>query len=277
MSIGPRLFGIPATEAPIVAVIRRGPSAWSHVGLWDVDAGRFESGSWLRGHIYPQRCDISPDGRWLSYFTLASSADWAAGATYIAISRLPWLHALAAWGTGGTWTQGARFTADRSSWPAEPDHGEVSALRRRYGLAFNGAASYAVERRRGWTETDDSPSRDADDAWDVRRALSLRMQKPQPGTPDRKLAVRGNFAAFRAGPASFADAAYSIEYAAGATPLLDVQWADWSADGRLLVATTGGQLQIRQCSGTTTTTSWEHDLSGSPPEPTPPPAAAREW
>src|SRR5262245_48312523 len=32
----PRIFCIPATRAPIVAVLRRGPSAWSHLGKWDL-------------------------------------------------------------------------------------------------------------------------------------------------------------------------------------------------------------------------------------------------
>ena len=65
----PRIFGIPATEAPVVALIRRGPSDWCHVGRWDVETMDFQPGSWLRGTIYPQRCDLSPDGRWLCYFT----------------------------------------------------------------------------------------------------------------------------------------------------------------------------------------------------------------
>ena len=81
----PRIFGIPATDAPVVAVIRRGPSDWCHVGRWDVEAMDFQPGSWLRGTIYPQRCDLSPDGRWLCYFTLKAGARWSAGATYIAL------------------------------------------------------------------------------------------------------------------------------------------------------------------------------------------------
>jgi hypothetical protein len=90
-------------------VLGRGPSAWAHVGKWDVTRGRYTPGSWLRGTVYPQRCDLSPDGRWLCYFALKASARWKAGATYVAISRLPWLTALAAWGSCGTWTRGAHF------------------------------------------------------------------------------------------------------------------------------------------------------------------------
>jgi hypothetical protein len=57
-----------------VAVLRRGPSAWSHVGRWDLARGRYEPGAWIRSNLYPQRCDLSPHGRWLCYFTLKPTA-----------------------------------------------------------------------------------------------------------------------------------------------------------------------------------------------------------
>jgi hypothetical protein len=33
--VPPRIFCIPASRAAIVAVLRRGPTAWYHVGRWD--------------------------------------------------------------------------------------------------------------------------------------------------------------------------------------------------------------------------------------------------
>jgi hypothetical protein len=66
----------------------------------------------LHGTLYPQRCDLSPDGRYLCYFALKGDSTWELGATYIAISRLPWLTALVAWRTSGTWTRGAHFVTD---------------------------------------------------------------------------------------------------------------------------------------------------------------------
>jgi len=182
-----------------VAVLRRGPSAWSHVGRWDVGSGRFESGSWLRGTIYPQRCDLSPDGRWLAYFALKTPAPWTPGPTYIAISRLPWVHALVAWGTGGTWTQGVHFVEDRDVWdPGTPDEGDAGPVRVRSGLRFTRADTFAVERRRGWTETADTPPREPDDMWDERRVDRLRMEKARPGSDgSERLIVGGWYAAFR--------------------------------------------------------------------------------
>jgi hypothetical protein len=36
----PRIYCIAATEAPVVAVFRRGPSNWAHVERWDLAAAR---------------------------------------------------------------------------------------------------------------------------------------------------------------------------------------------------------------------------------------------
>ncbi len=272
---GPRIFGIPATDGPVVAVIRRGPSDWCHVGRWDLDTMEFQPGSWLRGTIYPQRCDLSPDGRWLCYFTLKAGADWPAGATYIALSRLPWVTALTAWGTGGTWTQGLHFVSDTDVWPTEPsDEGDPAPVRRRYGLAFTRAASFAVERRRGWTETPETPPRADDDAWDERREVA--MHKPSPADGNVRLLVAGWYAAFRAmEPNRYDGASYSLDNGSGPRILDDVQWADWSDDGRLLVATRDGRLQWRDSDGQTVR--WEVDLAALSPHPSPPPAEALEW
>jgi hypothetical protein len=86
----------------VVAVLRRGPSNWCHLGRWDLAAGSFHPGAWLRGTIYPQRCDLSPDGSWFCGFVLKHPATWRAQPSYILVSRLPWLSALAAWRTDGT-------------------------------------------------------------------------------------------------------------------------------------------------------------------------------
>ena len=125
-----RLFGIVATRSPVVAILRRGPSHWSQVSRWDPEAGTYEAGSWIHANIYPQRCDLSPDGQWFRYFTLRTRASWSAGPTYIAISRLPWLSALAAWGTCGTWTCGVHFVETSRIWEVgEPAEGDIDLVR----------------------------------------------------------------------------------------------------------------------------------------------------
>lgn len=275
-----RIFCIPALKAPIIAVIRRGPSAWSHLGKWDLDRRAYLPGGWIRANLYPQRCDLSPDGRWFCYFTLKMSARWKAGATYVAISRLPWLTALVAWGTSGTWTRGVHFVEDKNVWKVgEPDEGDVAPCRSRFGIAVTEPATFAVERRRGWTESAGSPQRGRDDMWDLRRVGELKMEKIRPRSSKAvSLRVHGYFTAFRSGPPGRTkDFCYEIIENGKLTPLEDAQWADWSADGRLLVATTDGKLQIRDYSGSATSAQSEMDLRSLTPNPSPPPHEAHQW
>jgi len=260
-----RLYGIPAADADVVAVLRRGPSDWCHVGRWDVARGSYEAGAWLHGALYPQRCDLSPDGRWFLGFVLDKARpNWTPGHTYVVLSRLPWLTALAAWGTAGTWSRGASFAEPGVDEVGPPDVGDVAPLL--FGLAVTRVASFAVERRRGWRESDDTPPRTEHDAWDERRAEHVRMEKRQPGGT-ALLAVAGGYAAFRSGPPG------RVEYSLDGEPLTDVQWADWSRDGRLLVATTSGRLEIRDEKGT----AWAADLSSLTPDPQPAPPGAARW
>jgi hypothetical protein len=265
-------------------VVRRGPTDWSHLGRWDVTDGAYEPGSWIRANLYPQRCDLSPDGRWFAYFTANSSpasleGGWDAGDTYLAVSRLPWLTALAAWGTCGTWTRGAHFVDDPDVQElGVADEGDAADLTRRFGLAFNRAATFAVERRRGWAEAPGTPARSSDDVWDEARADHVVLEKTCPADAAHVLSVRGRFAAFREGP--FRDEARVADYrltVGDREERLDrVQWADWSADGRLLVATTDGRIQIRDRAGRVPVAP-EVDLAPLAPDPQRPPAMARAW
>jgi hypothetical protein len=261
-----------------VAVIRRGPSSWCGVGRWDVAAGAYEAGAWLRGTLYPQRCDLSPDGRWLCYFTLHAGSSWELGWTYVAVSRLPWLHALAAWGTGGTWTRGAHFVADRSVHGlSPPEHGSLPSEQLGFGLAVTAPASYAVERRRGWVEAEGSAPRHPDDVWDERRAGTLRMTKPQPGGDGAvRLEVTGWYAAFRSGGLSH-DVSYRVVDGRAALELAGVQWADWGSDGRLLVATAAGALETRGGRSWHEPDAVVADLAHDDPAPTEAPPEARIW
>jgi hypothetical protein len=271
----PRLFGIPARDADVVAVLRRGPSEWCALGRWDLATGRYEQGAWLRGTLYPQRCDLSPDGRWFCAFVLDHSASWGAGWTYVSVSRLPWLRSLAAWGTNGTWTRGMHFSDDTAvQHLGPPDVGDDAPLRQRYGLVFTEASSFAVERRAGWAETDESRPRTDDDHWDEKRAEQVVVGMPRPEEPDLVLTARGGYAAHRSmdgrwyGPP---------DYRVGKERLDGVQWATWAGDGRLLVATGEGRLQARDGRPGSWRVVEEHDLAALHPDPQPPPPESEHW
>ena len=97
----PRIFVIPATEADVGVVFRRGPSAWYHLLKWDMAHDKFEPGVWLRGRIYPEKCDVSPDGALLLYLVHQGRR---IGTSYTdawtGVSRVPWITALALWPWG---------------------------------------------------------------------------------------------------------------------------------------------------------------------------------
>ena len=63
-----RLHAILARRGANAVVFRRGPSDKVAVVGWDRSNDTFTLGQWLRGRIYPLRCDLSPSGKHLIYF-----------------------------------------------------------------------------------------------------------------------------------------------------------------------------------------------------------------
>jgi hypothetical protein len=270
--VPPRIYCLRATRAPIVAVFRRGPAKWSHVGRWDLEAGRYEPGAWLSGRIFPRRSDVSPDGRYLCYFAHKPSANWEHGEAYVAISKLPWLTALHAFGTCGTWSRGYCFTEDGHGEPA------ASELPIPWGLRSIPVVQFASERRRGWEEASDSPPRAPKDTWDERR--NARMQKRQPGGGRVLRVERLGWAGGERRPVP-AVGGLSVLYAMevdGDVRILDpLQWADWDDAGNLLVATRSGKLQIWKLEREEPEVVFEEDLTLQTPNPIPAPSWARGW
>lgn len=265
----------------MAAVLRRGPSDWWQVGKWDLVRFEYEPGAWFHGTLYPQKCDLSPDGRWLMYSAMKQGATWAAGDIYEAISRLPWLTALAAWNAGTTYTRGFHFDPTPGlSQAGDPDVGDATPCVKRYGIRLTRPVQFAVERRRGWVESADTPPRDRGGPWDELR--QVEMQKPQPGAGRSwVLRVSGAYGAFRSLPDARDPASYFLTRGQQLHVLDGIQWADWDAEGRLLVATTSGRLEVRRVDGVKGLTEngplFAVDLSTAVPDPQPPPAWATEW
>jgi len=132
VSVAPRLFVILAANAPVAVIVRRGPSAWAHLTLWETRTDTFTPGAWFRGRIYAEKCDLSPDGQ---LFVVAAHQGRRLGTSYTsswtAVSRPPWLHALALWPMGTTYGGGGRFVGEGrlilrgvgKTHPRHPAHG----------------------------------------------------------------------------------------------------------------------------------------------------------
>lgn len=271
--VAPRIYCIPAADTPVAAVLMRGPSKWSHLGRWHLEDGSYEPGAWLGGRIFPRRSDLSPDGQYLCYFAHKPSATWDYGEAYIALSKLPWLTALHAFRTCGTWTRGYCFTEKKRI-----KNPNAEKLPIKYGLIPIQLVQFANERRRGWKETADCPPRRSGDFWDERR--NARLQKRQPGG-NRLLCVEslgragGEFATALA--VDGLAVRYWLETDDDIELLEALQWADWDAKGRLLAATRSGRLQIWNLDADRSAPLYETDLAGLKPNPVPSPKWAQHW
>lgn len=107
-----RLSLVFASESPVVVILRRGPTRWVEVIKWRTDIDSFEHGHWLHGRIYGERCGLSPNGRLFVYFAMKYgrvNTEQGYEQTFTAVSRPPFLTALAMWPQGDTWGGGGRF------------------------------------------------------------------------------------------------------------------------------------------------------------------------
>ena len=126
--VSARVHAILARESNRAVVFRRGPSDQVAVIGWDRGNDTFLPGQWFHGRIYEYRCDLTPDGKHLLYF----AADYArrkededSGAesrftSWTAISRAPYLKALALWWNGTGWNGGGLFRSNREFWLNRP-------------------------------------------------------------------------------------------------------------------------------------------------------------
>lgn len=161
----PRLHVITARDCAAAIILRRGPSGQVATIGWDRDSHAFAMGQWLKGRIYEHRSDLSPDGRHFIYFGGTGNPQSPPGGWYTAVSRAPWLHAVAFFAQSDTWFGGGAFTAPGTVWlnggegtfddcvelTAEPD-------RRAYPHSTDGFHMgdlyAAMMRQRGWQQSE---------------------------------------------------------------------------------------------------------------------------
>ncbi len=286
----PRIYVITATNADVAVVFAR-TSGWFHIARWDLLTGSVTAGAWLRGGLYPRRCDISPDGEFLYYFGMKG------GRAFHAISRMPWLSALALWRASGTYSNGGHFLkvprrgikVSDEFLQGPPSIGDSTPLLQQYRLRMvgNATTAYKAERRRGWLEHETCPPREANDVWDERRAQILFHQHP---TRKLRLILTDAGITHALGNIEGRKPSYSIDDKITTTLLPDAVWADWDRQGRLLVATANGALEIRGVATAASAASvadnavelrfnnvTSSSLAGIRPDPTPSPLSAQRW
>lgn len=149
-----------ARDAPVGLVIRRGPSKHVATVGWNRRTDSFQLGQWFKGKIYPQRCDLAPNGEHLIYFALNGKWNSETKGSWTAVSRTPYLKALSlypqgdTWGGGGLWTDNYKYVVCGNS---DKPLRESSYFREDIGpdliLDFGGFSNLYFSRlvRDGWT------------------------------------------------------------------------------------------------------------------------------
>jgi hypothetical protein len=283
MQPGPpcRLYVLTATRAPTALIVRRGPSSWWHLLRWDLERLALEPGAWFHGTLYPRRSDISPDGRLLGYFALRSSPPpWD---TYFAVSKVPWLTALAAWRTGGTWTGGCQFSrggrlAIAGCMETQPFHG-------RYPKTVVEGMSTDWTRRdlqnevkRGWQPLPDNQEDLCRGHLPASTHAALLIRRPRPGRHGAALILAHAGVDFNRPGIEGVQVHYLREEADGRiTPLPEAAWADWDERGRMLMATRAGAVCVVEARGDAWVETWSQDLRDLAPAPVEAPAWAQRW
>ncbi len=105
------LYGILAREAPVGVLFRRGPKSHFRLIKWNLEDDTFEAGHSFKGRIYERRCDLSPGGTLLIYFAAKYKEPLR---SWTAVSKPPWLTALALWPKGNGWNGGGLFLDSHS-------------------------------------------------------------------------------------------------------------------------------------------------------------------
>lgn len=250
-----RLYVILARDGRSAVVFRRGPSGRVCLVRWWLGSDTFEIGQWLIGRIYDRRSDLSPDGDLLVYFAAVHKAPLV---SWTAVSRPPYLTALALWPKGDCWGGGGRF---QSRYHLLINHRDDKLA---LGNGFRLPSGVRVERmgewagagednpichdrmvRDGWACTHPGRASDYNASGPAHWILSTpeRYERPQPsrghasGTArlERRLVAVG----VRDGP--WYDERFAVRGEDGGL-LRDLgrcDWADWQSNGDLLIARDG--------------------------------------
>ena len=271
-----RLFVILARKAHRAVILRRGPHEWVRLILWHTDTDTFEPGQWLHGRIYARRCDLSPDGSLFIYFAAKHQNPYDSPYTYswTAISKPPYLTALALWPKGDCWAGGGLFQTNDKVWlnhgsyRPHSDHLPKKALK----IVINPAPCgedfpiYGTRLvRDGWELVQAGN-------WTAGEAMIWHKQHPQQGY-SIEMALRGYDHQRYGDPYIYEFALFTDD---DVFPLENATWADWDQHGRLAL-TRDGQVFAVPPEAFRPDLDPVADLNDQQVEPIEAPGWARRW
>lgn len=109
----PKLWLYKASNAPIVAILRRDENRDWLLIKWELETDTFTEGQWLRKKkINPHYCSISPNGKYFGY----SYTDYHDLEAHIIISKIPYFtaeyYSNSAWGSYVYFTKTGEFMSN---------------------------------------------------------------------------------------------------------------------------------------------------------------------
>jgi len=232
-----RIHLLPAKGSPYVAVIRRKPSKVFHIIRWNTEDDRLEYGSWFKGKLYPQRCDISFDGKWMVYLAMGGNN----GNTWNGVCLLPRLKTYLEVDNIGTWFGGGYWKNEKelllNGW-GEPQ-GKVPFKLGELNSQFGGedlGVLYPRLERDGWRRAGDSYGNNVEVKNSKKYIVKCENDEgwywqPSRNHPTLRMYYRG-----------FLERGYTFEFRLDDYPeLLDstVDWATWDFLGNLVFAKQG--------------------------------------
>lgn len=254
-----RLSVLVARASDRAVIFRRGPSKQVLLIRWHRTDDSFYLGQWFKGRIYEHRCDLSPDGERLLYFAANYKPPYF---SWTAISRPPFLTALALWPKGDCWGGGGEFVAKHRI-RLNHRNGEMKLaepLKLPKAMAIESFGKHS-----GWGE--DSPIYEAllsRDGWHltaegkaIEHSFSAALwysfsppqiwSKPNPVVPELMLHSSLLGIRLRDGPWRVLSHAVTLK-GKTAADIGKSDWADWDRNGDLLFGF-GGRLFRRKLEG----------------------------
>jgi hypothetical protein len=252
-----RVFVILARSAPVGVIFRRGPSKQVLLIKWNLGSDTLEYGQWFKGRIYERRCDLSPSGDLLLYFAAKYKEPVR---SWTAISKPPYLTALALWPKGDGWGGGGLFDNELSVQlnhrPSEDILQSGFRLKKNMRMRLYGAQPgwgedfpiyHSLLQRSGWILTGQGrsgkPDWNAKVVWQFTHPITYQKRSRSGGHCLRMLIK---------GMSQKNDAWYWIDYEAlndreellFALPRTD--WADWDMNGDLLFGKDGKLFRLNK-------------------------------
>lgn len=287
-----RLFVILARDTPFAAVLRRGPSKLVRLIGWHTDTDEFQNGQWFRGRIYERRCDLSPDGKYLVYFAASFRGPLY---SWTAVSRPPYLTAIALWPKGDCWAGGGQFEEAGTLWLnheadreladgfSVPD--DIALWPAGYG-GEDGPIHSLRLMRDGWHLVQLPAYIDLSERDRRRIGVSFLFHPPEiweRECPDPKIRARLRMVEYGLGESDGPWNVVAHEIRLADETILSLgrsDWADWDRNGDLLYAKDGklfrlspgpaGNFDIAEARELA-------DFNGQKFEPVPPPDWAKQW